>query len=38
MQASGVAVQDMENKTEGEQLSLAVIEVPQPVLGIQLGQ
>lgn len=31
MQASGVAVQDVEDKTEREQLSLAVIEVPQPV-------
>lgn len=31
MQASGVAVQDFEDKTEREQLSLAVTEVPQPV-------
>lgn len=31
MQASGVAVQDIENKTERELLSLAVIEVPQAV-------
>lgn len=30
-QASGVAVQDTKDKTEREQLSLAVIEVPQPV-------
>lgn len=33
MQASGVAVQDVvvEDKSEREQLSLAVIEVPQPI-------
>lgn len=31
MQASGVAVQDFEDKSEREQLSLAVIEVPPPI-------